>query len=102
MTPAMLNPKPPHASLPDLQAIDAMITAARDHAAAIIDAAAPGTVLKSKARTLLRQLELASTECTWLSIDLDPQLRAAAAPARPSFTERATQNSEPEATAEAA
>lgn len=80
MPPVITAPKPPHPSLEDLQAIDAMLTAARDHAAAVADASAPGSTIRSRALTLIRQLEKASCDCTWFMIDLDPQRRFPDAP----------------------
>jgi hypothetical protein len=70
----------------DLEAIDAMLTAARDHAAAFADAAAPGSVLRTRATTLIRSLERASSEASWLLIDLQPRQHAPTAPAPPAET----------------
>lgn len=53
----------------DLRAIDAMLTAARDHTAAVGDATAPGTTTRQRAHELITQLQRASTACTWLAID---------------------------------
>lgn len=75
MPPMLTTPRPPHPALEDLQAIDAMLTAARDHAAAVADAAAPGTAIRSRAFTLIQHLERASSVCTFMAIDLDPKQR---------------------------
>lgn len=89
-------------ALEDLDAIDGMLTAARDHAAAVADATAPGSPLRSRALQLIRDIEKASTGCTWLSIDVAQLQRIPATAARPSFTESANEKSEPGSTAAAA
>lgn len=54
---------------PDLQAIDAMLTAAIDHASSLQDQLGAGTELRSRANGLRLQLHKASALCTWFAID---------------------------------
>lgn len=81
MPPMNTTPRPTGPALADLEAIDSMLTAARDHAAAVADATAPGSPLRTRALTLIRDLERAGTGATWLMIDvaqLPQQSRAVA------------------------
>jgi len=54
----------------DIAAVDAMLTAATDHAFNADNETPPGTTTKSKIRDLRQLLDRARTACTWLAIDL--------------------------------
>lgn len=70
MPPMSSTTRPTGPAIEDLNAIDSMLTAARDHAAAVADATAPGSPLRGRALQLIRDVEKASTGCTWLMIDV--------------------------------
>lgn len=53
----------------DLRAIDAMLTAARDHACALADATARGSEARTRAVNFIRHLERVHAEAVWISID---------------------------------